>query len=1366
MSESSGVPNSLSSGSAVAAAEGPFAPSRQAPRNNSASTRGGQNRGSRGGRSINGRANAGRGNYSDGHASRRRGNSKRGRGRGGGRRGGIGGSHGKTAGQAAAPPDQEESEDGERPLCIVCAEELVYFAVGECNHSGRCSKCAMRSRMLLKDQSCPECKTRLDRLVVTKLPASGEPPRFESFNLWGDFAGPDAEFDEGSGMIFQSCASHLEHLVHARELRCPVGGCKRKATSDDDVRKIEREAGGRPFLTKEALVDHMKSAHQRFFCGVCLESRPLFVSEQEVFHGIAALRKHESRPDGGHPLCRFCSRRFFDNVALYEHMTSSHINCHLCPEEHQHRYFRGEPQLRDHLRTSHFLCDRDYCRRRGVVSAFTTPQELQAHLAEEHGLTDHHRGTAAVGFTIRRAARDGSGLVGAAAGSQHDASHGSSATLDHHGAESFAAPDPVADLSEGVVVIAPGGRRDAGIPSLGGGSGRSSGGGGGGAGGWAGVTGRSPPSVQEAFPSLPSASSRPRPLQERHEFSLVGRRSRPDRAGSSSVAGAVVSSGSSERAGADKDRASKGENEVLLRNKRLAEALGIRLGAGAAVGGAKVGTTAGGTTVAMGLGDGLDAIREHLERTNYSTFLVSWARANRSELLKLERRLADLVADRRGTSTQLKPMPADHRRAVHELAVHYGLVTQSYDLEPKRYVSAIKQKGCRIPTRLLSVATRDPSYKGTDDVAPDAPLATVGIEPAALRSAGGVLSSSSAAAPPLPPSSLAPETSPLSPTPPSAGTPGTARVTSISSTANPPSNLSREAGGASSKAPHQPKKDGQGQRRTAAASSRPLLPQPRPQQQAQRDAAERRLPPGFEDMGNAGSSVPLSSAATASTSQEEHHHPQHLHHQQHSRSGGVGGGPPPENLLVFHSLKAGLWGEGVLEAVRELVPARTVLGFRAATASEASATGVTGRVGVVEFSSGVNARRAREKIEKDADQLIAAARVTRADYHPPFRTLPYPSTTSASILTPVKADDALAIEGLSVRDNWDSSDDELDVLGSVEGPGEGNAANANDAAVSGEVVDAARQDHEGGFSEVEEVSWRVEEASSAGMAAGSGEERRGGAMMPQRDARALEASISTTTTADVFVEAGEGDKEENTNGEAATAVPEGKVEKLKGTNGATKGSAHPTAAGGGVGSAPERRSSKWGNSVIRGRLSRPSDGRVPTVEQEARERKERIEELRRLDEERRESRKQQRDVEKREGRRGTGNPDAHAFVWENLAESSSEEESSSSEQQECAEASKDSQQRGPREEQGQNYFQQKGEGGFSSPSPAECSRLETLETQRAKASGWACEKCTLWNDFDAEEHRGNQGSGDGERPRCAVCEAEAPRNVGLPWSTA
>ena len=37
------------------------------------------------------------------------------------------------------------------------------------------------------------------------------------------------------------------------------------------------------------------------------------------------------------------------------------------------------------------------------------------------------------------------------------------------------------------------------------------------------------------------------------------------------------------------------------------------------------------------------------------------------------------------------PSKQADRLAVHELAVHYGLVTQSFDVEPARYVSAIKK---------------------------------------------------------------------------------------------------------------------------------------------------------------------------------------------------------------------------------------------------------------------------------------------------------------------------------------------------------------------------------------------------------------------------------------------------------------------------------------------------------------------------------------------------------------------------------------------------------------------------------------------------------------------------------------------------
>lgn len=69
--------------------------------------------------------------------------------------------------------------------------------------------------------------------VVGELPASGEAPRFDSFNLWGDFAGPDAKFDDRSGMVFQSCENHYNQLVRARGLYCPMGGCKGFSSEGD-----------------------------------------------------------------------------------------------------------------------------------------------------------------------------------------------------------------------------------------------------------------------------------------------------------------------------------------------------------------------------------------------------------------------------------------------------------------------------------------------------------------------------------------------------------------------------------------------------------------------------------------------------------------------------------------------------------------------------------------------------------------------------------------------------------------------------------------------------------------------------------------------------------------------------------------------------------------------------------------------------------------------------------------------------------------------------------------------------------------------------------------------------------------------------
>ncbi|CAN0245959.1 unnamed protein product, partial [Ectocarpus sp. 12 AP-2014] len=178
-------------------------------------------------------------------------------------------------------------------------------------------------------------------------------------------------------------------------------------------------------------------------------------------------------------------------------MTGTHINCHLCPEENQHRYFRGEPQLRDHLRTSHFLCDRGACRQRGVVSAFNTPSEFQAHLLEDHGITDRRAASAGgVGFNVRRAARDGTGL--------HTSYNSvADATTPTAPGESLAAPDPELDLAEGVMVPVPSTRgRESTVPSPGttpAARTRNLPSGGGSA---------AADPLQEAFPSLPTAPPR------------------------------------------------------------------------------------------------------------------------------------------------------------------------------------------------------------------------------------------------------------------------------------------------------------------------------------------------------------------------------------------------------------------------------------------------------------------------------------------------------------------------------------------------------------------------------------------------------------------------------------------------------------------------------------------------------------------------------------------------------------------------------------------------------------------------------------------------------------------------------------------
>ncbi|TYZ61700.1 hypothetical protein PybrP1_005712 [[Pythium] brassicae (nom. inval.)] len=271
-----------------------------------------------------------------------------------------GGSDGAAAAEAEAADDE---------LCLLCADPIKFYAVGECNHTGMCSKCFMRMRLILHDKACPMCKTALDRVVVSR-----ELRAFDSFPFWGDALGPDAVLDEPSEMIFVDCRAHYEALRALREFKCRVKKCKEK----------------KPTLA--ALKEHLRRDHGAEFCELCLQHQHFFVQEQQVFtkasvkaHNVGRNRSAGAKSSGKdfHPMCQFCRKRFYGSGELFEHLERDHFKCHICKIEHE--YYRNYISLETHFRRDHHLCEDPGCLSNRYV-VFPNDIEYHAHMSSVHGV--------------------------------------------------------------------------------------------------------------------------------------------------------------------------------------------------------------------------------------------------------------------------------------------------------------------------------------------------------------------------------------------------------------------------------------------------------------------------------------------------------------------------------------------------------------------------------------------------------------------------------------------------------------------------------------------------------------------------------------------------------------------------------------------------------------------------------------------------------------------------------------------------------------------------------------------------------------------------------------------------------------------
>jgi hypothetical protein len=632
--------------------------------------------------------------------------------------------------------------------CVICTEDNIKFAaVGLCEHS-ICSLCSMRIRVKSNDKNCPLCKQAMDVVIVFSTTSKGD-HSFESYGISDiDSPAPGLDIDHRAAMIYADCRKHYVEMDNLRSIVCPLKKCNER------------------FPTDENLMKHLSTVHPgHVLCKLCLQHRPLFTSEQNMMT-IGELKRHMSALPGaltgaggdktaGHPLCFFCDEYFYDSSALYIHMKQEHQTCHLCPVELQHRFYPSMEELKTHLRGDHFVCD--ICETNsangvegvGVFgSSFRYHREYAAHLQSMHGgkkaliqlgfrvgssndgdvhrgkgkfegKGDSNRGIGAKKLPFldldmsqadpyRNGSHQRSRQVRGNAVNHHQvhpSSQNSSTiesgrinkveeTSEERRRQLFHLQREVAMTSAPLVpghmrvagrIVAGKLRRDndddvlqasideqaiiaaatssAPVPAN-----------------WVGRPGQRG-SMNLNFPALASGVQK-----EKNRDQVKG--NIPTTPHPLSLVHGIQREAAAKKIVDDEQKQKEAEEEEkkARRNKNIARLFGGENG---------------------NLGEDNDVTFQaiELQRPLYPSVLLSWGRINKVELLKLEKKMLELIIDKKSNSSQLKPMTSSTRNIIHGLAKYYSLNSYEYDAEPKRYISLVKTIDTCAPPLKLSFAT-------------------------------------------------------------------------------------------------------------------------------------------------------------------------------------------------------------------------------------------------------------------------------------------------------------------------------------------------------------------------------------------------------------------------------------------------------------------------------------------------------------------------------------------------------------------------------------------------------------------------------------------------------------------------------------
>ena len=57
--------------------------------------------------------------------------------------------------------------DLEIEQCLICCEDIVLFAIGECGHNQCCWNCILRQRLKMQNEACPYCKESNSTVLIS-----------------------------------------------------------------------------------------------------------------------------------------------------------------------------------------------------------------------------------------------------------------------------------------------------------------------------------------------------------------------------------------------------------------------------------------------------------------------------------------------------------------------------------------------------------------------------------------------------------------------------------------------------------------------------------------------------------------------------------------------------------------------------------------------------------------------------------------------------------------------------------------------------------------------------------------------------------------------------------------------------------------------------------------------------------------------------------------------------------------------------------------------------------------------------------------------------------------------------------------------